>query len=101
MLYAIEGDCKLIYFYLLTCAKPYSAKFNTLRLVSLLARSQQLKLSVLTKRKTIYEARMYSNNLETANHIAHVIFVLHSAMKTHLLTNQNARIMNYSVKGDY
>ena len=42
-----------------------------------------------------------SHNLETANHTAHVIFVLHSAMKTHLLTNQNARIMNYSVKGDY
>ena len=25
-----------------------------------------------------------SHNLETANHIAHVIFVLHSVMKTHL-----------------
>ena len=32
-----------------------------------------------------------SHNLETANHIAHVIFVFHSAMKTHFLTNQNAR----------
>ena len=32
-----------------------------------------------------------SNNLERANHIAQVIFVFHSAMKTHLLTNQNAR----------
>ena len=31
-----------------------------------------------------------SHNLKTANHIAHVIFVLHSAVKTHLLTNQNA-----------
>ena len=30
-----------------------------------------------------------SHNLETA--VAHVIFVLHSAMITHLLTNQNAR----------
>ena len=26
-----------------------------------------------------------------SNHIAHVISVLHSAMKTHLLTNQNPR----------
>ena len=26
------------------------------------------------------------------NHISHVIFILHSAMKTHLYTNQNARI---------
>ena len=32
-----------------------------------------------------------SHNLETANHIPHVILLLHSAMKTHLLTNQNAR----------
>ena len=31
-----------------------------------------------------------SYNLETANRIAHVIFVLHSAMKTQLLTYQNA-----------
>ena len=29
-----------------------------------------------------------SHNLETANHIAHAIFVLHSAIKTRLLTNQ-------------
>ena len=28
---------------------------------------------------------------DSANHIAHVIFVLHSAMKTHFQTNQNAR----------
>ena len=42
--------------------------------------------------KTIYEARTVNSfNLETANNMAHVIFVLHSAMKTHLLTNQNAR----------
>mgnify|MGYP001795628253 CR=1 FL=1 len=32
-----------------------------------------------------------SHNLEAANHNAHVIFVLHCAMKTHLWTNQNAR----------
>ena len=32
-----------------------------------------------------------SYNLKKANHIAHVIFVLHSAMKTHFKTNQNAR----------
>ena len=31
-----------------------------------------------------------SHNLETANHTAYVIFVLHSTMKTHLLTSQNA-----------
>ena len=29
--------------------------------------------------------------IKTANHIPHVIIVFHSAMKTHLLTNQNAR----------
>ena len=29
--------------------------------------------------------------LETTDHIVHVIFVLHSAMKTRLLPNQNAR----------
>ena len=41
--------------------------------------------SVLAKRKTIYEARtVNSHNSETVNHIAHVIFVLHNAMKTHL-----------------
>ena len=43
----------------------------------------KLSLSVLTKRKTIYEA-VNSHNSETANHIAYVIFVLHSAIKTHL-----------------
>ena len=31
-----------------------------------------------------------SHNLEAANHMAHIIFVLHNAMKIHLLTNQNA-----------
>ena len=47
--------------------------------------------SLLTKRKTIYKARTVNSlNSETVNHIAHVIFVLHSAMKTHLQTNQNA-----------
>ena len=35
-----------------------------------------------------------SYNLETVNHIAHVIFVLRSATKTHLLTNQNARTVH-------
>ena len=34
------------------------------------------------------------HSLETANNIiAHVILALHRAMKTHLLTNQNARTM--------
>ena len=28
---------------------------------------------------------------QQSNHIAHVIFVLHSAIITHLLTNQNPR----------
>ena len=45
----------------------------------------KLLFSVLTKRKTIYEDRtVHSHNSETVNHIAHAIFVLHSAMKTHL-----------------
>ena len=44
----------------------------------------KLLFSVLTKRKTIYEAcTVNSHNSETVNHI---IFMLHSAMKTHLLT---------------
>ena len=51
----------------------------------------KLLFSVLKKRKMAYEARtVNSHSSETVNHIAHVIFVLHSAMKTHLLTNQNA-----------
>ena len=38
----------------------------------------KLLFSVLTKRKTIYEARtVNSHNLETANDIVHAIFVLH------------------------
>ena len=41
--------------------------------------------SLLTKRKIIYEAHtINSHNLETVEGIAHIIFVLHSAMKTHL-----------------
>ena len=45
----------------------------------------KLLFSVLTKRKTIYEVRtVNSHNSETVNHIAHIIFVLHSAMKTRL-----------------
>ena len=28
---------------------------------------------------------------DSMNHIAHIIFMLHSVMKTHLLTNQNTR----------
>ena len=31
---------------------------------------------------------------DRTNHIAHVIFVLHSAMKAHLLTNQTARVLS-------
>ena len=56
--------------------------------------------SDITKNKMINGARMYSfsffyttvnsHNLETANHIAHVIFMLYTAMKIHLLTNQNS-----------
>ena len=46
----------------------------------------------LNNRKTMYEARsVNSHNSERVDHNAHVIFVLHSAMKTHLLTNQNPR----------
>ena len=58
----------------------------------------KLLFSNLTKRKTIYEARINfihetvnSHNLETANHIAYVILTLHSAMKTHLLIYQTTR----------
>ena len=41
--------------------------------------------SVLTKRKMIYEAlTVNTHNLEMVNHIAHIVFVLHSTMKTHL-----------------
>lgn len=53
----------------------------------------QLLFSVLTKRMTIYEVRVYtfvySYNLETVNHITHVIFLLHSIMKTHLNEPEN------------
>ena len=38
-----------------------------------------------------FHETLNSYNLETANRIDHVIFVLHSAMKTELLTNQNVR----------
>ena len=38
-----------------------------------------------------------SYKLETANDIAHVIFVFHSAMRTYLLTNQNARAIQIIV----
>ena len=60
----------------------------------------KILLCYLAKRKTIYEGRVLflswtvdSYNLETAYRIAHVIFVLcfRIPMKTHLLTNQNAR----------
>ena len=36
-------------------------------------------------------ATKVKQEMETAKHFVHVIFVLHSSMKTHLLTNQNAR----------
>ena len=57
----------------------------------------KINISRLNKVKMIYEAYMYtvtflSRNckfLETANHIADVIFVLYIAMKTQLLANQN------------
>ena len=43
----------------------------------------KLSFSLLTKRKTIYETRIVnSHNSKTVNHIAHAIFVFHSAMKT-------------------
>ena len=41
--------------------------------------------SLLTKRKTIYEARIVnSHNSETVKPHSHAIVVLNSAMKTHL-----------------
>ena len=58
----------------------------------------KLLFSVLIKRKTIYEARTV-NSHNSSNHIAHVILVLHSAMKTHLLTNQKPTYYpNYFIK---
>ena len=40
---------------------------------------------VLTKRNKIYEAcNVNSHNSETVNHIADVVLLLHSTMKTHL-----------------
>ena len=64
----------------------------------------KLLSSNLTKKKKINESRMYcfisfvhgtvnSLNSETANHlhVPLVIFVFHSAMKTHLFTNHNPR----------
>ena len=55
--------------------------------------------------ETIYKARMYTLFLYFMKlkvitpHIAHVIFMLHSTMKTLLLTNENARIIypNYFI----
>ena len=50
----------------------------------------KLIFSVLTKVQSVYayfnffHETVNSHNLEKANHIAHVIFVLFSAMKTHL-----------------
>ena len=53
----------------------------------------KLLFSVLTKRKMIYGQSAYCKFSQLGdsklNHIAHIIFMLHSAMKTHLLTNQN------------
>ena len=39
----------------------------------------------------VFHKTVNFHNLETVNHIAHIIFVLLNAMKTHLLTNQNVR----------
>ena len=36
--------------------------------------------------------------METANHIAHIIFVFYSAVKTHLLTNQKAHTIETILK---
>ena len=41
-----------------------------------------------------------SLNLDTANHFAFVIFVLHSDRKTHFLTNQNARTIQIILEID-
>ena len=46
--------------------------------------------STCTQFNFFHEA-VNSYNLKTAKHIAHVIFVLYSAMTTRLLPNQNAR----------
>ena len=58
----------------------------------------------LKEKDNIRSARVYfnffhetvnSHNLETANHIAHVIFVFHSAMKTHFI-DQSKHTYNLS-----
>ena len=41
-----------------------------------------------------FQETVNSHNMETANYIVHVIFVLNSVMKTYLLTNQNAGILS-------
>ena len=51
----------------------------------------KLLFSVLANRKTIYKVpTVNSHNSETVEPHAHVIFVLHSAIKAHLLTNENS-----------
>ena len=62
---------------------------------------QKIIISRLNKKKydirnayvhfNFFHETVNSHNLETANHIAHIIFVFPSAMKTQLLTNQNPR----------
>ena len=45
-----------------------------------------------------FHETLNSHNLETVRHIAHVIFVLHSAMKTHLMINQKCKFCpNYFI----
>ena len=67
--------------------------------IKLLFSYKESKLAIYIRRKMrcIYEVRLCrfisvnSHNLEKAYHIAHVIFLLHSAMKTqiHLLNKDN------------
>ena len=65
----------------------------------------KLSFCILTRERR-YTKRIYlyfnfffdtvnSHSLETANHIAHIIFLLYSVMKTHLFINQNAHTINY------
>ena len=42
-----------------------------------------------------FNETLNSHNLETASHTAHIIFFLHSTIKTHLLTKQIAYYPNY------
>ena len=46
----------------------------------------------------VFHETVNSHILKADNYISHVIFVLHSAMKTHLYTNQTARTIQINLQ---